>query len=136
MKILTAIIIYATLLLNCSGCDDASPVQPQNNSPEILSLDVFPNVIGPSDSVIVICEAIDPDGDTLVYDWITDARVRIKGSQYFWLYHTSENTRIFYPTNINNVPVDTLWVQCIVRDVKGGSTDGLVLFMVKQDLGR
>lgn len=99
-------------------------------------LDVFPDVIGPSDSAIVICEAIDPDGDTLVYDWITDARVRIKGSQYFWLYHTSENTRIFYPTNINNVPVDTLWVQCIVRDVKGGATDGLVLFMVKQDLGR
>lgn len=136
MRFLIISMLFVMLLLNGFNCTKESPVQPQNNSPEILSLDVFPNVIGPSDSVIVICEAIDPDGDTLVYDWITDARVRIKGSQYFWLYHTSENTRIFYPTNINNVPVDTLWVQCIVRDVKGGATDGLVLFMVKQDLGR
>ncbi|MCK6623470.1 MAG: hypothetical protein L6Q94_23530 [Calditrichia bacterium] len=133
MKILTAIIIYATLLFNCSGCDDASPVQPQNNSPEILSLDVFPNVIGPSDSVIVICEAIDPDGDTLVYDWITDGRVRIKGSNWHYLYHTSENTRVFYPKDNVNVPIDTLWIQCFARDGKGKSANGIVLFIVKRD---
>jgi len=137
MKILTAIIIYATLLFNCSGCDDASPVQPQNNSPEILSLDVFPNIVKPSDSLMVICEAIDPDGDTLVYDWITTGVVRIKGafSDDPFLFHTSENTRIFYAPDSSHVlaPLDTFWIRCKVRDVKGGADSDIVLFIVQKE---
>lgn len=110
-------------------------MQPQNNNPEILSLDVFPDVVKPSDSLIVICEAIDPDGDTLVYDWITTGVVRIKGSNYHYLYHTSENSRIFYAPDSSHAtaPQDTFWIQCVVRDVKGGGIGEIVRFVVKQD---
>lgn len=127
MKFIALLILF--LLVNCNG---ENPVGPQNNSPQILSIVVFPEIIGLSDSVIVICNAIDPDGDTLVYDWITDARVRIKGSNYSRLYHTSENNRIFYPTKIVNIPIDTLWIQCFVRDVKGGADAKLFYFIVKE----
>jgi hypothetical protein len=127
--------LFLTLLLSCFNCTKENPMQPQNNSPEILSLDVFPDVVKPSDSLIVICEAIDPDGDTLVYDWITSGVVRIKGSNYHRLYHTSENTRIFYaPDSLHvSAPQDTFWIQCFARDVKGGSVAGIVLFIVKQE---
>jgi hypothetical protein len=133
MKINILSVIFILLVF----CSDENPVRPQNHSPEILSLDVFPDVVKPSDSLIVICEAIDPDGDTLVYDWITTGVVRIKGafSDDHWLYHTSENTRIFYaPDSLHvSVPQDTFWIQCFARDVKGGSAAGIVLFIVKHE---
>ena len=72
------IILIVFLLLNLS-CGDDSIVKPENHKPQILSLTVFPEVVKPSDSLIVICNAFDPDGDTLVYDWITTGVVRIKG---------------------------------------------------------
>jgi len=127
--ILMGCILSFFTLLFCKN-----PTKPENHAPLILSLKVFPEVINLSDSVIVICEAKDIDGDTLVYDWITDSRLRIKGSQYSWLYHTSENTRIFYPTSSVNLPVDTVWVQCGVRDVKGGSDRQVIRFVVKEEL--
>jgi len=98
---------------------------------------VFPDVIGLNDSVIVICKAIDPDGDTLYYDWITDGRLKINGGNAddHWLYHTNENSRIFYPKpDVVNLPVDTLWVQSHVRDFRGGDVAELILFVVKQNL--
>lgn len=137
MRFIILSLLLLILLFNCFNCNKESPVQPKNHNPEILSLDVFPDVVGPSDSVIVICEAIDPDGDTLVYDWITSGVVRIKGafSDDHFLYHTSENTRIFYAPDSLHVtaPQDTFWIQCFARDVKGGSAAGIVLFIVKQD---
>jgi hypothetical protein len=124
-----------TLLNTCSD----NPVKSENSSPIIFSLAVFPDVIGPSDSAIVICNAMDPDGDTLVYDWITDGRVRIKGANDYdhSLYHTPENSRIVYPKNLNNIPIDTLWIQCFARDIKGKSANRIVLFfLIRQDEGR
>jgi len=128
------IILLSTILLAQNNCDD-NPVNPENQHPVILSLTVFPEIIGPQDSVIVVCNAYDPDGDTLVYDWITDGRLKIKGAPDFdlFLYHTYENSRIFYPRN-SVVPPDTLWVKCFVRDVKGGQVGSLVTFIVKNKL--
>jgi hypothetical protein len=121
----------ACILLSIIGCND-NPVNSgkhENRSPVMFSLTFFPEMIGPSDSVIVICNAMDPDGDTLVYDWITDARLRIKGSDIPVLYHTRENSRIFYPTQY---AVDTVWIQCFARDVKGKSASGLLVFRIRQ----
>jgi hypothetical protein len=100
----------------------------------IKSLTAFPNVIGLQDSVIIICNAYDPDGDTLVYDWITDGKVRIKDGQAggYFLYHTFENSRIVYPRE-SLAPPDTCWVQCFARDVKGGQAASLVTFIVLAD---
>jgi hypothetical protein len=130
------LILLSTMLIAQNNCDD-NPVKPENHSPFILTLTVFPDVIGPQDSAIVICNAMDPDADTLVYDWITDGRVKIKGTRDYehFLYHTYENSRIVYPKNLNNIAVDTLWVQCIVRDVKDGSDGEVITFILKQDLG-
>ena len=51
------------------------------------------------------------------------------------LYHTFENTRVFYPTQYINFPIDTPWVQCIVRDVKGGADAQTIRLIVKENLG-
>ena len=128
------LLIIAITFLIIFGCED-DPVKPENNQPIIKSLTAFPDVVGVQDSVIIICNAYDPDGDTVVYDWITDGRVKIKGSRAYehFLYHTYENSRIVYPTQYVNLPVDTLWVQCMVRDVKGGSVGSIVRFVVQHD---
>jgi hypothetical protein len=136
MKTLLIVIV----LLNIS-CDD-NPVngKSENHSPIILSLTVFPEVVKTSDSLIVICNAIDPDGDTLVYDWYTTGVVRIKGLPS-WdccaLYNSYENSQIFYAPDSAHVstPQDTFWVQCAVRDRVGGQDVRLINFIVKQDQG-
>jgi hypothetical protein len=123
------------LLIVGFQCKEDNPVSPpQNQSPQILSLVVFPTLIDFNDSVIVSCNAIDPDGDTIVYDWHTDGRIRIKGTDNYSLYHTSEMTHIFYPRWIRE-PRDTCWIMCGVRDVKGGEDLESVEFIVVKNLG-
>jgi len=134
MKKYLALIIITILII--VGCED-DPVKPVNHHPIIKSLTAFPDVVNPNDSLIVICNASDSDGDTLVYDWITTGVVRIKGARGddHFLYHTYENSRIFYAPDSQFVLAlqDTFWVQCFVRDVKGGEAEALVTFIVKQD---
>ena len=132
--------VLVTFILSIMSCND-KPVnseEPQNHNPVIFSLLAFPDTIGPTDSVIVVCNAMDPDGDTLVYDWITDSRLRIKGALVgdHSLYHTHESYRIFYPTPFVNNPVDTPWVQCFARDVRGKSANGILNLIVRQPQGR
>ncbi len=121
------------VLITLIGCEE-DPVQPENHQPIIFSLTAFPDVIGLSDSVIIICNAMDPDADTLVYDWLTDGKSRIKGANEndHMLYHTFENSRVFYPKQHITLP-DTLWVHCDARDVKGKSIGKSVTFIVRQD---
>ena len=131
------LIIIFSLFFLFLGCSKDNPVEAKNNSPEILSLEVFPKTIGPSDSVIVICNAIDPDGDTLFYDWITDGRLKIKGALLqsdHWLYNSLENTRVFYPkAGVVKTPIDTPWIQCSVRDGRGEADTEMIRFYVKSD---
>lgn len=132
MKLLIILIVLLFLNLNCKN----NPVKPENHRPVISSLTVFPKIVGLSDSVIVTCLATDPDGDTLVYDWITDGRVRIKGTSDWEhsLYNTYHNSHVFYPKDIPRLPsLDTLWVQCFARDGKGMSDNGLILFILSKD---
>ncbi|GAB6283089.1 MAG: hypothetical protein STSR0008_18450 [Ignavibacterium sp.] len=134
MKKLLLLITMMSLAINC----DDNPVdgKQENRSPVILSLSVFPDAIGPSDSAIVICNAMDPDGDTLVYDRITDGRLKIKDGQVdgHVLYNTFENARIVYAKKINNSPsIDTVWVQCFARDRKGKSDAQIIIFKVIKD---
>jgi len=118
------------------GCKE-NPVnegKSENHSPAIISLIVFPEFVGPSDSLVVVCNAVDPDADTLVYDWYTSGVVRIKGALPGLpvLLHTYENSRIFYAPDSQHVaaPQDTFRVQCAVRDVKGGQAVDAVSFFV------
>ena len=117
---LRSVLCLVILLFTCIGCDH-SPTQPAvNRDPAIASLIAFPSSIGPGDSTIVICDASDADGNTLRYDWVTDARLVIKGKSpndnvYF---NSPYNTQVFYygiPS-----PFDSAWVECDVQDGRGG----------------
>ena len=133
-KVIMKLSIILSLILFIINCDE-DPINPedQTRSPVIFSLSVFPDIIGPQDSAIIICNAYDPDGDTLVYDWFTDGKSKIKGAYIYEetrLWHTLENTCIVYPKNLYNIPIDTLWVQCFARDRKGNSDNLTVHFIV------
>lgn len=134
MKILIAMFV----LLNISSCNESPVEVKENKEPVIFSLVAFPDVVYPNDSLIVICNAYDPDADTLVYDWITSGSiVRIKGSNHPWLYNTKENSQIFYAPDSQFVsaPQDTFWIQCAARDGKGGQVSEVIKFIVKQNTG-
>ena len=123
-------ILALSLGLCVGACGNDNPVKPVNRSPVILSLTAFPSSLGPTDSAVVICNAIDANADTLVYDWFTDARLTIKGARpgEDFLYNTRENFRILYRGNVTPVN-DTAWVQCIVRDRRGGA-DGRIVNII------
>jgi len=121
------------LLAVCAGaCGSDNLVQPVNGRPVILSLTAFPSAIGPTDSAIVVCDAMDPDADSLLYDWITDSRLTIKGARPgdHSLYSTRGSSRVFYRGTV--VPVsDTAFVQCMVRDDRGGVDGRIVLIILR-----
>ncbi len=74
--------LATTLLLGSSSCAKHAPTQPAvNHRPTILSVEVIPHPIGFSDTALVICHAVDPDGDALQYDWITQLPLKIAGAQ-------------------------------------------------------
>lgn len=129
-----AIFLVFVVLLNLSCSDPVKPEKPENHRPVISSITVVPKVVSPSDSVVITCYASDPDGDTLVYDWICDGRLKIKGAMtnQHWMYNTFENSHIFYPNNSRNVDLDTPWVQCFARDRRGMSDAWLVQFIMKK----
>lgn len=115
-------LIVGVSLVGCVGaCGNDNPVKPVNRSPVILSLMAYPTAIGPGDSTIVICDATDPDADTLVYDWVTDSRLIIKGKDPadHELFNSPLNLHVFYHGPVT--PFDSAWVECTVRDRKGGA---------------
>jgi hypothetical protein len=130
-KIILLLLLTIPFALN--NCDD-NPIELENNSPVILSLTVFPEIVEPNDSLIVICNATDSDGDTLVYDWYTTGVVKIKGALPGLpaLFNTTENSRIFYaPDSIYvSAPQDTFWIECAARDGKGGQVSQSINFIV------
>lgn len=85
------------------------------------------------DSAVVICEAMDPDADTLVYDWLTSGSVRLQTplGRDVEETNTYPNFQVVYPdtTAIHN-PIDTAWVQCSARDRRGKSATMLVYLTI------
>ena len=118
-------------LLGC-GSDDPARPQPANTQPVIASLTAFPAAIGPGDSTIVICVASDAENDSLVYDWVTDSRLIIKGNS------PSNHERFDSPSPFQvfyhgpKTPFDSAWVECDVRDRRGGFTVRQVRILVNQ----
>lgn len=112
-----------------AGCSAKDPTQPLNHNPVIHSITLFPQSIGPGDSAIVVCEASDRDGQTLVFDWLTDTALRIKGAPgLVYLYDSPSKSQIYYygtPTT----PTDTAWIECSVRDQIGGMD--VVMFQLR-----
>ncbi len=139
MKQSIVLLLISASLLNIY-CSDDNPVKSENRNPVILSLTVFPETVNPNDSLIVICNAIDLDGDTLVYDWYADGIIRIKDLPWWACcarFNTYENSQIFYaPDSIYVVaPQDTFTIECAARDGKGGQVSEHIKFIVKQIIG-
>src|SRR5262249_54480694 len=85
-------------LVGCAKHSPSDPALPVNRSPVLDSLVAYPDTIGPSDSTTVVCFAREPDGDTLFFDWQTDARLNIKGTPTWNKYFNNQISpaQVFY----------------------------------------
>jgi hypothetical protein len=123
-------LLLSAELASCGREDN--PVEPSNHYPVMSSLAVFPTAIGPTDSAIIVCNAMDPDGDTLVYDWITDARLRIKGAPAgVYHFNTFENSQVLYMGS-PLLPIDTAYIECTTRDRRGGAAQRTAILILTQ----
>jgi len=101
--------------------------------PIISSVVANPSSIGPADSTTVVCTATDPDNDVLVFDFITDARLRPKGAlpNDFSILTSHSNSQVFYPGPASLSVIDTAWIQCFARDRRGMSDNRLITVLVR-----
>jgi hypothetical protein len=133
MKSKASHVLLSALFLCVTGgaCRNTpvAPTTPANHPPLISSIILFPLSIGPSDSAIVVCSATDPDGDTLVYDWISDGRLRLKGApRGGYIFSSPRNSQTFYYAT-PRAPIDTALIRCYTRDQRGGQ-DGRVVALI------
>jgi len=107
-----------------AGCKKtpARFILPPNDPPVMDSLTATPSSLGAGESTIVRAYATDPDGDRLVYDWLTDSRLKINGALPWdnFLYNTDSSWRGVHNADLPNRISDTAWVRCRARDGKGG----------------
>ena len=131
---LAALALVAGMVFGIAACDTTRSVRPANRPPVAHSLVAFPTTIGPGDSALVRCDATDPDGDSLVFDWESDCRLIMKGAPNWpYYYNAHDPWLVVYPGSCVKAPLDTGLVFCSVRDGKGGGTyAGHVLIVVKQ----
>ena len=122
------LVLVLPLGLSVAACEE-DPAKPRNRDPVIASLTAFPGVVDPGDSLLVICESADADGDLLVYDWLTDGRLQIKGNQPgdSDLSNSPSKTQIFH---VVTSAFDSAWVECMVRDQRGGNDVQLVTIRI------
>ena len=111
--------LLLTILISGVGCEHPD----ENHRPRISTLTATPDrLLNAGDSAIVVCTALDPDGDILVYDWETDARLIPQGAGYneYYIYNTHSKAHTFYRSSVTPVS-DTAWVRCFARDRRGMS---------------
>ncbi len=118
-----ALVTCGALVLVFAGCGVKTPLQPVNRSPVVQSLVAFPSVLAPGDSAVIVCSATDPDGEPIVFDWRTDCRLLLKDSNGGSAYNRSSNSIVVYVGTCGLTPLDTGWVNCEVRDGRGGGAD-------------
>ncbi len=73
------------------------PPLPANEPPEIISVSASTDRIGPLTVVSITCDAVDPDGDELMYTWSSsDGDMKGEGPEVKWVAPDSEGLhRIF-----------------------------------------
>lgn len=126
--------MLGSCLLTClSGCGVKTPLQPENRDPVVQSLIAFPASISPGDSAVVVCHATDPDGDTLMFDWTSDCRLIKRGAPRDLIWYSFSSTLVVYAGACARAPVDTGWVSCYVRDLRGGGAyAGVIHVAIRQ----
>ena len=135
LRLLLAALILQVIVCGCDneGARQGLPAAPTNRSPVIEGLSAFPDTIGPQDSTIVLCTASDADADSLVYDWLTDARLIIQGAHpgNSYLNNQPSPRRTFYNANLSDPISDSAWIYCDVRDLRGGAGDRHVFIILR-----
>jgi hypothetical protein len=124
----------ALCVLAClSGCGVKTPLEPVNRSPVVRSLIAFPASISPGDSAVVVCQATDPDGDPVVFDWTSDCRLIKQGAPGDFTAFNRGNAVVVYAGACADAPLDTGWVSCHVRDGRGGGAyAGVIRIVIQQ----
>lgn len=125
---LLCIAVLCLCMLSMGSCagKDKDPVKPRiNHPPRIDSVEVIPGPVALFDSVTIICHAVDPDGDSLVYDWFSQTPLWIAGApQKVYLYGTTSNERAVYyagpASSASSVPM-----QVFARESVSGLQDGV-----------
>lgn len=124
----------AILVAFLAGCGEKTPLAPANRRPVVQSLTVFPTVLAPGDSAIVTCEATDPDGDRLYFDWSSGCRLKMKGDDHsFGEIYSQGHSLVVFVGTCAQAPADTGLIWCHVRDGKGGGASaGYVQIIIRQ----
>ena len=101
--------------------EDVIVVPLSNQSPEILSLTASPESLDVGENSTITCDASDPDGDALTYDWSAPdgGTISGSGSSVIW---TAPGTAGLYP------------VICTVSDGRGGSDEASISIEVTDSL--
>lgn len=119
--------ILVLIVAISSACGATSPVTPRtNHAPTILSVTALPESLSLGDSTTITCNAVDQDGDSLVYDWFTQLPLKISGApQGVYLYGTTSHSRVLYYSGPDSL-VPLTRVQVFARD-ENGLQDGVEL---------
>jgi hypothetical protein len=130
-------LLVVTLQAALGWCDTKTvqPTYPRNHSLVIDTMVAVPDTIGPSDSTVVTCTAAaaDADGDSLFYDWQTDARLNTQGTPTWNKYFNNQlsPSQKFYNADLPNPINDSAWVYCEVRDARGGGAGRHVFIILR-----
>jgi hypothetical protein len=75
-----AVVVAAAMLFLAPSC-----TTPTNHWPIITSLEAEPEIALPGGSCLIVCNAIDPDGDELSYNWSdTGGAIAGRGAKVAW----------------------------------------------------
>ena len=128
-----ALALTFVLAMCLEACEAPTPLVPVNRSPIFHSLTAFPTTIGLGDSAIVLCNASDPDGDSVICDWTSNCQLIKQGAPHDFTAYQRGPRLVVYAGACSHAPLDTGWVICDLRDGRGGGArGGIVRIVVRQ----
>lgn len=86
----------------------------------------------PGDSAVIVVSASDPDGDTVVFDWYADGRIRLKDAPLVvYRFGSPADSQVVYFEHAV-APVDTARIYYFVRDPMGETIGGSIMLQLRQ----
>ena len=119
--LVASIIILMQLIL--TGCKNQT-TQSVNRDPVISAFVASTNQIQLPDTFTVTCNAYDPDGDSLLFNWGCSGFLAMQGApetEPYVLENSKHRTVTFYSPSALVEPADSITISCGAMDGKGGS---------------
>jgi len=76
----TLLLLFLFVAIVAAGCGEDNSPGPSNHSPSIVSLTATPSRVRTSGIASLVCEAVDPDGDSIRYEWTAQSGSLSDGS--------------------------------------------------------